>query len=58
MVDGVVFMLTGVDEDGVQVHEFGSSEGYLDEKMYFGHPGCADEGDIIIRCTAIIEKPA
>lgn len=56
VADGVVFMLTGVDEDGVQVHEFGSSEGYLDEKMYFGHPGCADEGDIIIRCTAIIEK--
>jgi D-proline reductase (dithiol) PrdA len=54
--DGVVFMLTGVDEDGVQIHEFGSSEGYLDEKMYFGHPGCADEGDIIIRCHAVIQR--
>lgn len=54
VADGVVFMLTGVDEDGVQVHEFGSSEGYLDEKMYFGHPGCADPGDIIIRCHAVI----
>lgn len=54
--DGVVFMLTGVDEEGTQVHEFGSSEGYLDEKMYFGHPGCADENDIIIRCEAVIEK--
>lgn len=54
--DGVVFMLTGVDEDGTQVHEFGSSEGYLDEKMYFGHPGCADENDIIIRCHAVIER--
>lgn len=56
VADGVVFMLTGVDEDGVQVHEFGSSEGYLDEKMYYGHPGCADEGDIIIRCHAVIER--
>ncbi len=56
VVDGVVFMLTGVDEDGVQVHEFGSSEGYLDEKMYFGHPGCADENDIIIRCDVVIER--
>lgn len=56
VVDGVVFMLTGVDEDGVQIHEFGSSEGYLDEKMYFGHPGCADEGDIIIRCHAVIKR--
>lgn len=56
VVDGVVFMLTGVDEDGVQVHEFGSSEGYLDEKIFFGHPGCADENDIIIRCHAVIER--
>ena len=56
VADGVVFLLTGVDEDGVQVHEFGSSEGYLDEKMYFGHPGCADENDIIIRCHAVIAR--
>ena len=56
VLDGVVFMLTGVDEDGVQVHEFGSSEGYLDEKMYYGHPGCADENDIIIRCHATIQR--
>ncbi len=56
VADGVVFMLTGVDEDGVQVHEFGSSEGYLDEKMFFGHPGCADENDIIIRCHAVIQR--
>lgn len=56
VADGVVFMLTGVDEDGVQIHEFGSSEGFLDEKMYFGHPGCADEGDIIIRCHAVIKR--
>ncbi|MDD3140122.1 MAG: D-proline reductase (dithiol) proprotein PrdA [Lachnospiraceae bacterium] len=56
VADGIVFMLTGVDEDGVQVHEFGSSEGYLDEKMYFGHPGCADDKDIIIRCNVIIQR--
>lgn len=56
VADGVVFMLTGVDEDGVQIHEFGSSEGFLDEKMYFGHSGCADEGDIIIRCHAVIKR--
>ncbi len=56
VADGVVFMLTGVDEDGVQIHEFGSSQGFLDEKMYFGHPGCADEDDIIIRCHAVIRR--
>ncbi|MEE3420945.1 MAG: D-proline reductase (dithiol) proprotein PrdA [Lachnospiraceae bacterium] len=55
VADGVVFMLTGTDEDGVQVHEFGSSEGFLDEKMYFGHPGCADPDDIIIRVSAVIK---
>ena len=49
VIEGAVFMLTGVDEDGTQIHEFGSSEGYLDEKMFFGHPGCADPDDIIIR---------
>jgi D-proline reductase (dithiol) PrdA len=58
VLDGVVFMLTGVDEDGVQVHEFGSSEGYLDEKMAFGRPGCADADDIIVRVHAVIERGA
>lgn len=56
VLDGVVFMLTGVDEDGVQVHEFGSSEGYLDEKMAFGRPGCADEADIIVRVHTVIQR--
>ena len=56
VMEGVVFMLTGVDEDGTQIHEFGSSEGYLDEKMFFGHPGCADENDIIIRVETIIQS--
>ena len=56
ILDGVVFMLTGVDEDGVQVHEFGSSQGFLDEKMAFGRPGCADEGDIIVRVQVTLER--
>lgn len=56
VIEGAVFMLTGVDEDGTQVHEFGSSEGYLDEKMAFGNPGCADEGDIIIRVETKIQR--
>jgi Glycine/sarcosine/betaine reductase component B subunits. len=56
VVEGAVFMLTGLDEDGTQVHEFGSSEGYLDEKMAFGNPGCADEDDIIIRVETIIQR--
>lgn len=56
IIEGAVFMLTGVDEDGTQIHEFGSSEGYLDEKMAFGNPGCADPDDIIIRVETVIER--
>lgn len=33
VLDGVVMMLTGTDEDGVQIGEFGSPEGYLDENI-------------------------
>ena len=33
VLDGVVMMLTGTDEGGVQIGEFGSSEGYLDENI-------------------------
>ncbi len=56
VLEGAVFMLTGVDEDGTQVHEFGSSEGFLDERMAFGNPGCADEEDIIIRVEAVVQR--
>ena len=56
VVEGAVFMLTGVDEDGVQIHEFGSSEGFLDERMAFGNPGCADQNDIIIRVATKLER--
>lgn len=56
IMDGVVFMLTGVDEDGVQVHEFGSSEGWLDEHMVAGRAGNADPDEIIIRVHAVVQK--
>jgi D-proline reductase (dithiol) PrdA len=54
VLDGVIFCLTGKDENGVQVHEFGSSEGYLDEKIAFGRPGAPDENDIIVRVDVVI----
>lgn len=56
VLSGVVFMLTGMDEAGVQIHEFGSCEGYLDEKVRFGRPGCPDPDDIIVRVDVTIEK--
>ncbi|WP_434291766.1 D-proline reductase (dithiol) proprotein PrdA [Clostridium botulinum] len=55
ILNGMVFVLTGVDEAGVQVHEFGSCEGYLDEKIVYGKPGCPDQNDIIVRVHAIVQ---
>ena len=49
VLDGVVMMLTGTDEGGVQIGEFGSSEGYLDENIMWGRPGCPDKGEIFIK---------
>ncbi|MBD5589441.1 D-proline reductase (dithiol) proprotein PrdA [Clostridium botulinum] len=56
ILNGMVFVLTGVDEAGVQVHEFGSCEGYLDEKILYGKPGCPDQNDIIVRVHAIVQE--
>ena len=53
---GVVIMLTGVDESGKQVGEFGSSNGILAETVKFGRPGSPDPTDIIIRIHVVIEK--
>ncbi|KAA8830484.1 D-proline reductase (dithiol) proprotein PrdA [Bifidobacterium tissieri] len=56
VLSGAVFVLTGMDEAGVQVHEFGSCEGYMDEKIRYGRPGCPDADDIMIRVDVKIEK--
>lgn len=56
VIDGAVFCITGLDEKGVQIHEFGSCEGYMDEKIAFGRPGCPDEDDIIIRVNVTIQE--
>lgn len=45
---GVYVMLTGVDEDGRQMGEFGSSQGYLDEQMIFNKAGTPSNKDYII----------
>ena len=46
VLDGVVMMLTGTDEGGVQIGEFGSSEGYLDENIMWGRPSCPDNASV------------
>lgn len=45
---GVYVILTGVDVDGKQCHEFGSSEGTLKDKLYLGRAGTPGEKDYII----------
>lgn len=56
ILNDMVFILTGVDEAGTQVHEFGSCEGYLDEKIDYGKAGCPDPKDIMVRVHAIIQE--
>ena len=55
VLDGAVMMLTGTDEGGVQIGEFGSSEGYLDENIMWGRPGCPDKGEIFIKGNIVIQ---
>lgn len=54
VLDGVVMMVTGTDANGVQIGEFGSSEGYLDENVMWGRPGCPDKGEIFIKTQVTI----
>lgn len=55
IIDGVVMMVTGVDENHVQIGEFGSSEGELSKNIMWGRPGAPDRGDIIIRGEVVIK---
>jgi hypothetical protein len=45
---GVYVILTGVDTNGIQTHEFGSSEGKLREQLYLNRAGTPSENDYII----------
>ena len=45
---GVYVILTGVDVNGKQTHEFGSSEGNLKEMLYLNRAGTPGDNDVII----------
>lgn len=45
---GVYVLLTGVDTEGKQAHEFGSSEGRLSERLYLNRAGTPSEQDFLI----------
>lgn len=54
VMSGMVVILTGLDESGLQVHEFGSCEGFMDEKIRYNRPGCPDEQDIMVKIQVTI----
>lgn len=54
VIDGAIMMVTGTDENGVQIGEFGSSEGILEENIMWGRPGAPDKGDIFIKTDVVI----
>lgn len=56
VVDGAIMMLSGTDEGGVQIGEFGSSEGYMDENIMWGRPGCPDKGEIFIKGNIVVQE--
>ncbi len=55
IIDGVIVMVTGTDENGVQIGEFGSSEGDLDKNIMWGRPGAPDKGDIFIKTEVTVK---
>lgn len=55
VLDGVIMMVTGTDENGVQIGEFGSSEGELETNIMWGRPGCPDKGEIFIKTEVTIK---
>lgn len=56
VLDGVVMMVTGTDANGVQIGEFGSSEGILEENIMWGRPGAPDKGEIFIKTEVVIKE--
>ena len=55
LVEGAVIVVTGTDENGVQIGEFGSSEGEMDRNIMFNRPGSPDDGDILIKTDVTIK---
>ena len=56
VIDGAVMVLSGTDEGGVQIGEFGSSEGYMDENIMWGRPGCPEKGEIFIKGNIVVQE--
>lgn len=55
VITGVNVMLTGLDEEGIQVAEFGSSEGILNEQVVFERAGTPAKNDILIHINVTLK---
>lgn len=58
ILDGVVVMITGVDEVGIQPANVGSSEGLLSKHVVFDTPGTPKKTDKIIAIDLLFQKGA
>ncbi len=56
VVDGTIVVVTGTDEDGVQIGEFGSSEGILDRNIMWGRPGSPEFGETFIKTQVTVKR--
>lgn len=52
---GVYVLLTGIDEEGRQVCNFGASDGILTEKVTWGMPGTPLETDFLISFDVVLQ---
>ena len=55
-ITGAYVMLTGVDSKGVQVAEFGSSEGILQDQLVLNRAGTPSDDDIIISFDVTLKE--
>lgn len=56
VIDGAIVMVTGTDEKGVQIGEFGSSEGILERNIMWGRPGSPEKGEIFIKTDVTVKE--
>ena len=55
-ITGVYVMPTGVDTEGIQAHEFGSSDGNLKDMLYLNRAGTPADDDFIISFNITFKK--
>ena len=56
VLDGIVTVVTGTTDEGIQIGEFGSSEGYLDENIMWNRPGAVDKGETMVKYFVTIKN--